>query len=78
MTISMRLRQYSPDLVVLLHALIDQVMREAVRLLLQLGIGQLLVARDKGYTVGHSVDGVLGEIGNVQGHGHQTRTCYIS
>ena len=66
------------DLVVLLHALIDQVVREAVGLLLQLGVGQLLVAADEGDTVRHSVDGVLGKIGNIQGHGHQTRTCYIS
>ena len=57
------------DLVVLLHALVDQVVREAVGLLLQLGVGQLLVAADQGDTVRHSVDGVLGEVGNVQGHG---------
>jgi hypothetical protein len=43
-----------------------------------LGIGQLLVAADEGDTVRHGVDGVLGKIGNIQGHGHQTRTCYIS
>ena len=67
-----------PDLVVLLHPLIDQVVGEAVGLLLQLGVGQLLVAADQGDTVRHSVDGVLGEIGNIQGHGHQIRTCYIS
>ncbi|CKT37661.1 Uncharacterised protein [Mycobacterium tuberculosis] len=66
------------DLVVLLHALIDQVVREAVGLILQLGVGQLLIAADNGDTVRHGVDGVLGEIGNIQGHGHQTRTCYIS
>jgi hypothetical protein len=42
---------------------------EAVGLLLQLGVGQLLVTGDQGDTVRHSVDGVLGEIGNIQGHG---------
>ena len=68
-TISMRLRQYSPTLSSFLHALVDEVVREAVRLLLQLGVGQLFVAADEGDTVRHSVDGVLGEIGNIQGHG---------
>jgi hypothetical protein len=41
---------------------------EAVGLVLQLGVGDLLVAADQGDTVRHSVDGVLGEIGYVQGH----------
>lgn len=59
------------DLVVLLHALIDQVVREAVGLILQLGVGQLLIAADNGDTVRHGVDGVLGEIGNIQGHGRK-------
>ncbi len=58
-----------PDLVVLLDALVDEVVGEAVRLLLQLGVGELLVAADEGDAVRHGVDGVLGEIGNVQGHG---------
>ena len=57
-----------PDLVVLLDALVDEVVGEAIGLLLQLGVGELLVAADQGDTVRHSVDGVLGEIGNVQGH----------
>jgi hypothetical protein len=42
---------------------------EAVRLHLQLGVSELFVAADEGDTVRHSVDGVLGKIGNVQGHG---------
>ena len=58
-----------PDLVVLLHALVEQVVGEAVGLLLQLGVGELFVAGDQGDAVRHGVDGVLGEIGNVQGHG---------
>ena len=45
-----------------------QVVGEAVGLLLQLGVGDLLVAADQGDTVRHGVDGVLGEIGDVQGH----------
>ncbi len=57
------------DLVVLLDALVDEVVGEAVGLLLQLGIGQLFVAADEGDTVRHSVDGVLGKIGDIQGHG---------
>ena len=56
------------DLVVLLHALVDEVVREAVGLLLQLGIRQLFVAADQGDTVWHGIDGVLGKIGNIQGH----------
>ncbi len=56
------------DLVVLLHTLVDEVVSKAVGLLLQLGVGQLLVTRDEGDTVRHSVNGVLGEIGNIQGH----------
>ena len=66
------------DLVVLLDALVDQIVGEAVGLLLQLGVGELLVAADEGDAVGHSVNGVFGKVGNIQGHGHQTRTCYIS
>ncbi len=46
-----------------------QVVGEAVGLLLQLGVGQLLVAADQGNAVWHGVDGVLGEVGDVQGHG---------
>jgi hypothetical protein len=38
----------------------------------------VFVTADKGYTVRHRVNGVLGEISNVQGHGPQIRTCYIS
>ena len=49
-----------PDLVVLLDALVEQVVRETVGLLLQFGVGQRLVAADEGNTVRHSVDGVLG------------------
>ena len=45
-----------------------QVVGEAVGLLLQLGVGQLFVAADEGDAVWHGVDGVLGEVGNVQGH----------
>ena len=68
MTISMRLRQYSPTLSSFLTPWSMQVVGEAVGLLLQLGVGQLFVAADEGDTVRHGVDGVLGEIGNVQGH----------
>ena len=57
-----------PDLVVLLHPLVAQVVGQAVGLLLQLGVGELFVAGNEGDTVRHGVDGVLGEIGNVQGH----------
>ena len=56
------------DLVVLLDALVDEVVREAVGLLLQLGIRQLFVAADEGDTVRHGVDGVLGKIGDIQSH----------
>ncbi len=56
------------DLVVLLDALVDEVVREAVGLLLQLGVGQLFVAADQGDTVRHGVDGVLGKVGDIQGH----------
>ena len=56
------------DLVVLLHTMVDEVVGQAVGLLLQLGVGDLLVTADQSDTVRHSVDGVLGEIGNVQGH----------
>ncbi len=56
------------DLVVLLDALVDEVVRKAVGLLLQLGIRQLFVAADEGDTVRHGIDGVLGKIGDIQGH----------
>ncbi len=57
------------DLVVLLHTPLLQVVREAVGLLLELGIGQLLVAADQGNTVRDGIDGVLRQVGNIQGHG---------
>ena len=60
MTISMRLRQYSPTLSSFLDALVDEVVREAVGLLLQLPIGDLVVAADQGDPIGDDVDGVLG------------------
>ncbi|MCW2550562.1 MAG: hypothetical protein JWR78_343, partial [Mycobacterium sp.] len=31
--------------------------------------GEFLAARDQGDTVWHGVDGVLGKIGDIQGHG---------
>ena len=68
MTISMRLRQYRPTLSSFLTPWSIEVVREAVGLLLELGVGQLLVAADEGDTVRHGVDSVLGKIGNVQGH----------
>lgn len=46
-------------LVVLFSPLLEQIVSKAVGLLLQLGVGQLLVAADQGDTLGHSVDGVL-------------------
>ena len=46
-----------------------QVVREAVGLLLELGVGQLFVAADQGDTVGDGIDGVLRQVGNIQGHG---------
>ena len=57
------------DLVVLLHTPLLQVVREAVGLLLELGVGQLLVAADQGDTVRDGIDGVLRQVGNIQGHG---------
>ncbi|BBZ31566.1 hypothetical protein MCNF_01710 [Mycolicibacterium confluentis] len=44
-------------------------MRQAVGFLLEFGIGQLLVAADECDTVRHGIDGMLGEIRDVQGHG---------
>ena len=69
MTISMRLRQYSPTLSSFLHALVEEVVRQAVGLLLELGVGQLVVPADQGDTVRDGVDGVLRQVGNIQGHG---------
>ena len=59
------------DLVVLLDAVVDQVVRQPVGLLLELGEGDLLVPADDGHAVGHGVDGVLGEISDVEGHEHK-------
>jgi hypothetical protein len=42
-----------------------------------LGVGQLLVTADQGNTVRDGVDGMLSQVGNIQGHGPQIRTCYI-
>ena len=57
------------DLVVLLHTPLLQVVRESVGFLLELGVGQLLVAADQGDTVRDGIDGVLRQVGNIQGHG---------
>ena len=57
-----------PDLVVLLDALVDEVVRQAIGPLLQLGVRQRLVTRNEGDAVRHGVDGVLGEIGDIQSH----------
>ena len=69
MTISMRFRQYSPTLSSFLHALVDEIVGQAVGPLLQLGVGELFVPGYDGDTVWHGVDGVLGKIGDIQGHG---------
>ena len=58
-----------PDLVVLLDALVDEVVGQAIGPLLQLGVRQRLVTRNEGDAVRHGVDGVLGEIGDIQSHG---------
>jgi len=42
--------------------------REAVPLLLQLGVRQLFVTADQGDTVRHGIDGVLGKVGDIQSH----------
>ena len=44
-------------------------MREAVRFVLELGVGQLLVTADQSDAIRHGVDGVLGEVGDIQSHG---------
>ena len=41
----------------------------AIGPLLQLGVRQRLVTRNEGDAVRHGVDGVLGEIGDIQSHG---------
>jgi hypothetical protein len=43
--------------------------REAIGLLFELSVGQLLLTADQGYTVGDGIDGVLRQISNIQGHG---------
>jgi hypothetical protein len=42
---------------------------QAVGPLLQLGVGEPFIPGYDGDTVWHGVDGVLGKIGNIQGHG---------
>jgi hypothetical protein len=42
---------------------------QSIRPLLQLGVRELLVPRNQGDTVRHGVNGVLGKIGDIQGHG---------
>jgi len=61
-------RPFAGELRGLRVLLVDQIVREAVGLLLQLGVGDLIVTADQGDAIWHGVDGVLGEIGNVQGH----------
>ncbi|GAB3218541.1 hypothetical protein GCM10027535_12770 [Mycolicibacterium hippocampi] len=43
-------------------------MGQSVGLFLQLGVGQLTVTSDQGDAVRHSVDGVLGEVSDIQSH----------
>ena len=66
----MRLRQYSPTLSSFFTPPRLEVVGQAVGFLLELGIGQLVVATDQGDAVRHSIDSVLSEIGDVKSHGY--------
>ena len=55
-------------LVVLGDPMVDQVVGQPVGLLFQLGEGDLLVTADQRNTVRDGIDGVLGEIGDIEGH----------
>ena len=52
-------------------------MRQAIGLLLQFGVGRLIVAADQSDTIRYGVDHVLRQVGDIQGHGPQIRTCYF-
>ena len=55
-----------------------QVMSQPVGTFLQLAVGQLPVAAGHRGTFGEGVRGMLEEVGEVQGHGNESRTCYCS
>ena len=59
------------DVVALADALGGQVVGQAVRPLLQLGVGLLALAADQRRPIGHRVDRVLDEVGEVEGHAAQ-------
>src|SRR5260370_12717253 len=53
-------------------------MRQPVGPFLELAVGDLPVAAGHCDALGKGVRGVLEEVGKVQGHGNESRTCYCS
>src|SRR5260370_7130551 len=53
-------------------------MRQPVGPFLELAVGDLPVAPGHCDALGKGVRGVLEEVGKVQGHGNESRTCYCS
>ena len=58
-------------MVLLADALGGEVVGEPVGPVLELGEGDPPVAADEGRAIGHRVDGVLHEVGEVEGHATQ-------
>ena len=73
-TCSMLFLDSDPDVVAGPHPLGGEVVREPVRLVLQLGVGDPSLPHDEGGPLGDDVDGVLEEVSDVEGHDEQTRT----
>ena len=55
-----------------------QVMGQPVGPLLEFGVGDLPIAAGHRDTIAEGVGRMLEEVGEVQGHGNESRTCYCS
>ena len=67
-----------PDVIPRPDAEPGQVMGQPAGALVELAVGDLPVSAGHRGTVGEGVRRVLEEVGEVQGHGNESRTCYCS
>src|SRR5207244_3008087 len=65
-----------PDMVPRANTQPRKVMGKPVGTLLELGVGHLPATADQGDPVTEYIDGMFKEVGEVPGHGYETRTCY--
>jgi hypothetical protein len=71
-----RVPRVQANMVAGLHPDPGQVVGQPVRAFLELAIGHLPVTAGQRQAIREGVHSMLEEIGNVQGHGNESRTCY--